>query len=51
MRLPNLVWNVTGDVFLEIDKNWNVDIPLERGNSYDSNGATYVWIRGILREI
>ena len=37
--------------FLEIDKSWNVDIPLERGNQYDSNGATYVQIRGILREI
>ncbi len=37
--------------FLEIAKSWNVDIPLERGNPYDSNGATYVRIRGILREI
>jgi len=37
--------------FLEIAKGWNVDIPLERGNPYDSNGATYVRIRGILREI
>ncbi len=37
--------------FLEISKSWNVDVPLERGNPYDSNGATYVWICGILREI
>ncbi len=37
--------------FLEIAKSWNIDIPLERGNPYYSNGATYVWICGILREI
>ena len=37
--------------FLEIGKSWNINIPLERGNPYNSNGATYVWIRGILREI
>ena len=37
--------------FLEIAKGWNIDIPLERGNPYDSNGATYVQIHGILREI
>jgi len=37
--------------FLEIAKSWDVNIPLVRGNPYDSNGATYVWICGILREI
>ena len=52
MKWPNLVQNIArDDVFLEIAKNWNVNIQLERGNLYNSNGATYVQICGILREI
>ena len=47
MKRPNLVQNkniVRDDVFLEIAKNWNIDIQLERGDLYNSNGAAYVCI-------